>query len=274
MLKADINLGNQKLNAAINNYFNRRSKATNMVDGQQYYQTPPDCIRVMGVDFLQSTGSSRRLPTSQIRSEYQWRQLNFNQQSSNWITYYFVKGADEIGLYPIPSADVTNGLIIYYEPRGTVLSQDDYTTGTVTVTQGSNIITHSATGFTQEMVGRGFRVTDGSDGYDYKVAGFTSSSVLTLEEPYMGYSGSGKAFKIGETFLFPSEYHDAPVDFALARFYEMNNNPDRAKYHWSKFKTSVAEAKEQYASSSASQVITDDVPMLNPWSYQITNVSE
>lgn len=272
MFKADINLGNRKFNAAIDNYFTRRSKSANLVADQQYYQLPPDCIRVIGIDFVQS--GTRRLPVRQIRSEYQWRKMNFVQQSSNWITYYFVKGSDEIGLYPIPSDSVSAGLIIYYEPRSAELSQDDYTTGTVTVTNASQTITHSATGFSQNMVNRCFKVTDGSDGYSYRVSGFTSTSILTLEEPYLGYSGAGKTFKIGETFLYPEEYHDAPVDFALARYFEMNNNKERAAYHLGKFNTALNEAKERYASSSQSQVITDELPIENPWLYQISNVGE
>lgn len=281
MFKEDINIGNQKINAAINNYFTRRSKAANLVADQQYYQLPPDCVRVIGVDFLQSTGG-RRLPIRhQVRSEYQWRQMNFNQQSSNWFTYYFVKGADEIGLYPIPSDSITSGLIIYYEPKGSLMTQDDFDSGTMTVTNGSQTITHSGTGFTQEMIGRGFKVTDGSDGYDYKIAGFTSSSVLTLEEPYLGYSGSGKTFKIGEVPAYPSEYHDAPLDYALGRFFEMNNNTARAEYYYNedrrnpgRFNKALADLREKYASSSASQVITEELPMENPWLYQITNVAE
>jgi hypothetical protein len=279
--KEDINIGNQKLNAAINNYFTRKSKATSLIEDQQYYQSPPDCVRVIGVDFLQSSSTRRQPVYSQVRSEYQWRQLNFNQQSGNWITYYFVKGADEIGLYPIPSATVSGGLIIYYEPKAALLTQSDFTAGTVTATNGSQTITHSGTGFTQEMVGRGFKVTDGSDGYDYKIAGFTSSSVLTLEEPFVGYSSSGKTFKIGETFAYPSEYHDAPLDYALSRFFETNNNTERAEYYYNedprrlgRFNRALASLQEKYASSSASQVITAEPPVVNPWSYQITNVAE
>jgi hypothetical protein len=90
MLKEDINIGAQKFNAAINNYFTRLSKSADLAEDQQYYQLPPDCVRVTGVDFLQSSGG-RRLPVRhQIRSEEQWRQINFNEQSSNWPTYWFV----------------------------------------------------------------------------------------------------------------------------------------------------------------------------------------
>lgn len=274
IFKDDINLGAQKLNAGMGGYFTRKSKSTNLVAEQQYYQLPPDCVRVTGVDYLQSTGGQRFPIKYQIRSEEQWRQINFNEQSSNIPVYWFVKGSDELGVYPMPSAAITSGLIIYYEPKARKLSQDDYTTGTVTVTNGSTTVTHSGTGFTQSMIGRGFEVTDGSDGYSYRIAGFTSTSVVTLEEPYIGYSGAGKTFKIGETFAFPEEYHDAPTDFALGRFFEMNNNKDRAQYHTGRFNASLAEAKEKYASSSSSQVITDGPIASNPWAYQITNVGE
>lgn len=272
-LKADMNLGAQKFNAAINNYFTRKSKSTNMVADQQYYQLPPDCIRVIGVDFVLS--ADRRQPVQQVRSEYVWRKMNYANQKSNWISYYFVKGADEIGLYPTPSDDLTNGVIIYYEPRAFNLSQEDFTDGTITLTNGSTIVTHSATGFTSKMVGRYLTTTDGSDGYVYKIAELTNSSTLVLEEPYIGISGSGITYTIGESFSFPEEYHDTPLDYALSRYFEMHNNPERANYHLNKFKDSVAEAKGRYASSSASQVITDDIGSMNPWldnTFQVTDV--
>lgn len=255
-LKQDINTGNKRFNAAINNYFNRRSKSANLVADQQYYQLPADCIRVMGVDFLQS--ATRRLPITQIRSEYEWRRINSTQQSGNYLSYWFQKGADELGLFPIPSEATTNGLIIYYEPKGFNFSQDDYTTGTVELTQGSATVAGTGTTFASTMVGREFKVTDGSDGYEYKVASFTSTTVITLEEPYVGISGPSKTYKIGETPLFPSEFHDSLVDYGLSRFYELNNNPERAKYHMTNFNDAVAMAKELYSSSSASQVINLD----------------
>lgn len=271
-VKQDLNIGNKRFNAAINNYFTRRSKSASIVAGQQYYQLPPDCIRVTGVDFLQS--ASRRIPLTQVRSEYQWRSLNSTEQSGNSLQYYFVKGADELGLFPVPSEATTNGLIIYYEPKGFTLSQDDYSTGTVTLTEGSATVTGSGTTFTSSMVGREFKVTDGTDGYDYKVASFTSTTVITLEEPFIGISGAGKTFNIGEAPVYPSEYHDAPMDYALSRFFETANNPDRAKYHKNNFDEAVREAREKYASSSSSQVITDAPASYNPWMDNTVTVSE
>jgi len=259
----DMNIGASKFNAALDRYFTRKAKSTDTVANQQFYQTPPDCIRVRGVTNTLSNG--RKYPVHQIRSEYEWRAINTVQQTGNWATYYFVRGADEIGLWPIPSADVTNGLEIYYEPRDHLITQDDYTTGTVTVTQGSTTVTGSGTTLTTSMVGRTFQVTDGSDGYSYKITSFSSATVVLLEEPYIGLSGGSKTFNIGESFIFPEEYHDAPVDYALSRYFEVRNNPERSNYHMAKFKDSVTDAKAKYASSTASQVITEEAPAYNFW---------
>ena len=261
--KEDMNIGAAKFNSALDRYFTRKAKSTDTVANQQYYQTPPDCIRVRGVTNTLSNG--RKYPVRQIRSEYEWKAINTIQQTGNWATYYFVRGADEIGLWPIPSAAVTNGLEIYYEPRDHQLVNEDYSTGTVAVVNGSTTVTGSGTTFTNTMVGRTFQVTDGSDGYNYKIAGYSSASVITLEEPYIGLSGTGKTFLIGETFIFPEEYHDAPIDFALGRYFEVRNNADRATYHNTKFQVAVADAKAKYSSSSASQVITEEEPAYNLW---------
>jgi hypothetical protein len=262
LLKSDINTGSHRFNAALNRYFSRRSKTTDITDAQQYYQLPPDCIKPIGVVVSLSNGN--KYPLAQVRNEEDWRAMNTTNQSSNWASHFFVRGNDVVGVWPIPSEDISDGLEVYFEARDKELSVEDYTTGTVTVTAGSTTLTHSATGFTAAMVGRAFKVTDGSDGYWYKVGGYTNTSVLTLEEPFIGVSGS-VTFKIGQTFLFPDEYHDAPVDYALSRFFEMRNNPQRAAYHLKRYDNAVGDAKAKYASSSASMVITDTVERFNTW---------
>ena len=256
-LKDDMNIGAKRFNAALNDYFTRRSKATDLVADQQYYQLPPDCVRVMGVDYLDSNGS--RYPLEQIRSEYQWRQLNTTTQSSNRLVYFFIKGFDEISTFPTPSESVSSGLIIAYVPKAGNMSAEDYSTGSVAVVQDSTTVTGTGTTFTSSMVGRTFRLTGESDPYDYKIASYTSGTVISLEEPMVGLSVSGASYLIGDAPNVPVEFQDCIVDFALGRFFEMNNNPQRSTYHMDKFKQAVAEAKENYASSSASMVITDDM---------------
>jgi len=264
LLKSDINLGAHKFNSALNRYFTRRAKTADIVADQQYYQLPPDCIRVIKVRAKLSS-SINRYPLRQIRAEDAWDALNTTRQKGDWATYYFVRGSDEIGIFPTPSTNITDGLNIAYEVRDKDLSQTDYTDGTITLTQGSTAVTGSSTAFTQSMIGRVLKVTDGSDGYYYRIAGYTSPTSITLEEPYIGLSGSGKTYRIGESFLFPAEYHDAPVDFALSRFYEMRNNEERAAYHLGRYKTTLDEARSIYASSTSSAVVTEGVEGFNYW---------
>lgn len=263
LLKSDINTGAHRFNAALNRYFTRRSKTTNIVADQRYYQLPPDCIRPIGLVFNQS--STRHFPLIQVQNEMEWRYLLTTNQTAGYLTHYFVRGSDEVGLYPIPSSSVSDGLELYYEVRDKDLTFADYSTGTITLTQGLTTVTGSGTVFTESMVGRAIKVTDGTDGHWYKVGAYTSSTAITLEEPYIGISGSAKTYKIGETFVFPGEYHDAPVDYALARYFEMKNNPDRATYHLARYNDSQADAKGKYASSSASGIITESAQGYNPF---------
>jgi hypothetical protein len=143
-----------------------------------------------------------------ITSEEEWNDLNSVPTTSSIPTHYYIRGFNEIGLYPTPKSNVTGGMIVSHEPQHILLTQDDFTqastpAGTVTVNNGNVAITHSAAAFTQQMVGRWLQITDGTDGKWYKVAAFVSASVLNLENYYEGLSGSGKSFRIGEVMKIP-----------------------------------------------------------------------
>jgi hypothetical protein len=69
-----------------------------------------------------------------------------------------------------------------------------YETGTVSVTEDSNVVTGSGTTFTSAMVGR--KIVIGSDTIAYKISAFTSATSITLETVYKGDTGSGKSYAI------------------------------------------------------------------------------
>lgn len=270
--KQDINIGYKRFDAAISRYFTRKQQFTNLVQGQKYYQIPVDTVRVMEVSVVVSSGYE--YPLSQVRSEREWREMNIiaNYQS-NIPTHYFVYGNDQIGLYPVPSQNVVNGLRFVYQPTDVDLTQDDYTTGTATVSNGGVNVTGTGTTWTTAMAGRQFQITDGSDGNWYEILSVTNSTALVLKTPYVGGSVSTVTYRISQVFIFPGEYDDVPVDYALSRFYESRNNPQRAKYHFDKYTEAVSDALGRYSSSSASSVITDDeIPMYptNMWRWPPT----
>ena len=78
------------------------------------------------------------------------------------------------GTYPWP----------FYLDRSFITTVDDYSTGTVAITQGEKAVTGTSTVFTSAMVGRKIRV--GSDQAYYTIASFTSTTAITLLEPYQG----------------------------------------------------------------------------------------
>lgn len=252
--KRDINTGGALLQNQLERRYNRKRLTTNLVQGQQYYQLSEDALRV-SVVIAQSSGSTTwRPPMEEIPDEYTWSR--FNQVPITGVPrYFFVRGFDEIGLYPTPSASITDGLEIWIEPKYNSCSQDDYTTGTVTVTNGSQTITHSATGFTQSMVGRWFTVTDGTDVNWYKISAFNSTSSLSIENYYQGISGSAKAFRIGEVMDIPEEFLEAPVDYAMSRHYKRRREINVAADFKQSFDDALKSAKNKYGKTTSQNLI-------------------
>lgn len=262
-LKEDINIGYKRFNNALSRYFTRRQGFASLAANQQYYQTPVDSIRVGHVSVVWSV--NYEVPLQQVRSEEEWRRMNIVPQSG-LPTHYFVYGSNQIGLWPKPSQAVTNGLRYVYQPQDIDLTKDDYTTGTVAITSGSTTVTGSSTVWTSALHSDNYlQVTNGTDGNWYEVDTVAGNTSLTLVTPFAGATVSGVTYKLGQLFIFPGEYDDVPVDYALSRYFEAQNNPERAQYHLGRFSQAVDDAVQKYASSSISSVITDENEYLNPW---------
>jgi len=256
-IKRNLNTANDKINAIIKRHVTRTSKTTDTVADQIYYQLPEDCVRVTGVNIVRD---EKTYPLVEVASEYQWQQILLNGfPVSDLPGMFFVKGMDEIGVYPATSEATENGLEVYYEPRQPQLTKDDYTTGTVTVALGSQLINHSAAGFSQDMIGRFFQTTDG-DGLWYRIGGFNSTSQLVLEQYYQGASGSGRSFIIGEAPIIPSEYHESLQDYAAWRHFLGRKDKTTADDYKSFWDAAIDEIQEVYGNKTSSAVL-DDVPI-------------
>ena len=248
ILKRDINEGGAMFLNRLGRKFNKRFKTANLVADRQYYQLPMDVIRIAKARVLH--GTFWYVPQL-VTSEEEWDRLNAIETTGNYPTHYFIRGFNEVGLWPIPSSSLSNALEISFEPQHVTLSQDDYTTGTVTVAKDSVTLTHSATGFTPQMVGRWVQINDGSDGKWYRIASYTSSSVLSLENYYEGVSGSGRTFRIGEVMQLPQGYHDAPVFYALDLYYLGKQDKASADDFRRRFDAKVKSARATYGRSTS-----------------------
>lgn len=248
MFKRDINEGGAVFLNRLGRKFNKRYKTASLTANRQYYQFSMDVLRISKVRVLHGT---IWYTPELITSEAEWDEKNAFVVSGNYPTHYYIRGFNEVGLWPIPSATLASALEISYEPQHVMLTQADYTTGTLTVSNGAIAITHSATGFTPQMVGRWMQVTDGTDGNWYRIASYTSTSQLNLENYYQGISGAGRTFHIGEVMQIPQGYHDAPVYYAVERFYMTQNDQRTAPVFHARFEDKLKSAKETYGRSTS-----------------------
>lgn len=254
--KRDINTGGSRFLAALDRPTQRRSRFANVAASQQYYQNPEDALRPTNVLYLMGT---QWVPLGEVTDEYYWRQLNW-VPTTGIPTCFFIRGNDEIGLYPIPSGAVSGGLELVFELRHLSLTQDDYTTGTMALTNGSTTATHSASALTPQMAGRYLALTDGSDVNWYKIADVPTVATATLENVYQGISAAAATFRIGEVMEIPEEFLEAPVDYAMHRFFIARDTPTRysggrAKEFKDLFDAALKECKQSYGRKSGSAVV-------------------
>lgn len=270
-LKQDINTGYHLFNSKFARYYLRKQQFADLVANQQLYQTPIDCIRVMGMTVQVSENFQ---PTvKEIRSEYEWRQIVSWKTASNYPAWYYMIGNDTLALYPTPSQDVVNGLRFYYQPMDHDLSIDDITstsnssggTVTVTVTNGSQTVTASSGIFTAQMAGLWFQLKGVTDLTWYEILSVPSATTLTLKSAFAGISGAAQSWRIGQLSLLPSEFQDMPMHYALFNYFSAKGNESRATLHKGLLDAAMNTAEEEYSSSNQSKVMTQDDYYLNPW---------
>lgn len=258
-IKFDINQALRLFKNNSRRYWTRKEVTTDLVAGQQYYTFPEDMVRVTQV---KANTGGYNWPLVQVDSEALWNR--FNVIPSNTVIvpqFFFVRGRNEIGLYPIPSVNQTAGLIVSYEPRMVDMSVDDTTTTTVTVTNGSQSVTTPSTNFNTNMAGMYFSVTDGSDGNWYPITAATSTT-LTLENYYQGPSENTAPCIIGLVPDIPEEYHLGLVYYAAYQFYLKRNEDQNATLYKGLYEDLMQKFIEAYAAKTTGVVqkpLTDNI---------------
>lgn len=256
LIKRGINQGMQKFGAILNREWRVKEVTFSTVASQQYYQMPEDGIRpetvvitIGGVDY----------PLKEIADEERWNEMNRYRASetSDFPVYYHMKGSDLLGILPIPATSTASAGKLRYEPRMRRMTAADYTTGTITVANGSAAIVGDSTVFTAQMVGRVLVVEDGGDqeGIGHKIDSFTDTTHITLENYYGGLAGSGKSYRIGEVPDIPDEYHEALVDYACYRVYRRFRDTGLARDMKAAFDEAIKLCRDSYSSMSSSQYV-------------------
>lgn len=267
-IKQDVNQGLRLFKNASRRYWTRLEKTTDIVANQQYYQMPPDCVRITQVK-VKLNGLI--FPVQEIDSEAVWNKINIIPTATiNLPTYYFVKGYNEFGLWPTPSTLATGGLVVSYEPRLVDMSVDDVTSTvnsytklnpstpvTAVATNGSVTVTLSQSIAVANMVGQWLQINDGSDGNWYQITAVPSGAVLTLGNDFAGITGSSATFIIGQAPDVPEDYHMAIVYYAAYQYFLKRKDSGQALNYKALFDDLLNQYIETYAAKTTGQVQND-----------------
>jgi hypothetical protein len=252
-----MNTGYKEVLAELGRPVTEKTKTTTTVAAQQGYQMPADFNWLKSIKV--TVGSTVYTPGEE-ESQEQWDYLNSQVRSGNIPEAYFVRprfgfGGTEVQLYPIPSSS-GNTITLIYEAIDKDLSVAKYTTGTVAVTNGSATVTGTGTTFTRAMVGRYFQITDADgDGLWYKVAGFTSATVITLENFYQGTTDSSNIYQIAEAFGLPEDLHMLPIYYAVWHYSLFRRDKTRADEYAGLYTVGLQQAKRRYGTKSRGNII-------------------
>lgn len=219
----------QTMLAQLGTYINEKPKTATTVAAQQYYHFPAGIINIEAATIQINTNFFR--PLQVIDSLDHWNYLNQIILSGPFPTAIFPR-QDDFGLWPIPASALTITLNSHMSDRN--LSVADYTTGTVSISQNSTVLTGSGTTFTSGMVGRWFNMNDETQqdqGFWYRIASFSSTTVLGLETSYNGASVSGKTYRICQVPELPVELHPCLEAGVVADYYS-GPKSDIAKATW------------------------------------------
>lgn len=239
--------------AELNRPVIEKTKTGLTVANQQGYQCPPDFFKPKSVTVTIGTIA---YPLAEEASQDNWNVLNTYPRYANIPERFFARprfgiGGYEIAIWPIPSG-AGNTIKIVYEATDKDLQNDSYTTGTISTTNGSNIITGSGTTFITPMVGRYLKVTsETGDGFWYRIAGKNSPTELVLENYYDGETVAGQNYTIDEMFNIPEEMQLLPCYGALQNYFEIKGNQDQELKYKTLFDEGIKKGKERWGNKSA-----------------------
>lgn len=262
-----INLGLRIFKNASRRYWTRKEVKTDLVANQQYYTFPEDMVRITTVR-VNSGGLD--IPVVIVDSEELWNRINLVPgMTVGTPTQGFIRGRNELGLYPVPSNNIQGGLKVSYETRQRDMTIDDLTSATLNVINGSvDIVASSGTPFNQNMVGMWLSITDGSDGNWYQITAYTDSTHIAIENFYQGPTKNGVASIIATVPDIPEDFHQALVDYACYRYFLKRKDKDTAAGYKSLFDGALKDYKANYAAKTTGVVQSD----LTPYTYNLFNL--
>ena|SRR3990167_7771364 len=242
-----------------------------LVEDQQFYNLPFNFGRLVSVSV--TLGSTKYTPRRAPSQKF-WNQLNQSTSVTSNIPEYYIILDGQLGFYPITGTTSATAITYVYTKRTKDLSIADYTTGTIgSVSNGSTLVTGSATVWTTKMANRWIRITDSNtanagDGEWYEINSVSSSTTLVTKRNYDGVSISDAnvAYAIGQIGVLPEEFQELPLYRALWIYFTSSQpNVEKAALYKNLYQEGLLEMKAEYGDLDTDLSIEDgDIDMINP----------
>jgi len=221
-LIADFNMNlsqrYQMVLSHLQDYQTQKTVTTSSVAAQQYYHYP---LGITKIDNVYATINNVKYPLETVNSQLTWNIFNAIQIQPSVFPRFIFPRRDDFGIWPIPQTVYTITFSSFIRDRDLLV--DDYTTGTVTIDNGSATLVGIGTAWTAAMVGRFFQVTDTANAdynWWYRISGYNTAQSLTLENSWQGTTiAAGVAYRIGQCPEIPEEGHIMLVDGVTADYY-------------------------------------------------------
>lgn len=249
------------------------------IGGQQFYNLPADYSKMLNPTI--TVGNLQWGNLKPILTRAEWDQMNiFPYYADIPVYYYIFPGGDHgpsIGVWPIPST-TGNVINITYKFRVVDLSLPDYSTGTVTATNGSNVITSSGATFiptiNSQVEARWLQIpqvtsignTNGGDNQWYQVLSVTTTTI-TLAQPYSGNTVTSQsgAYTLGEMPILNEDFHDLLVYRPLQIYFSSINKDIEKSAQFTEMYNLGMERLQKYCQTDTVDInLGRKLPSMNP----------
>jgi len=229
----NLTFGDSLINTSIKYYcalnggkwwFLEKLTTQDTVASQQAYVLPQSTRKI--IDLYVTVGSTVYSPVG-IEDPALWKRILQSNLGTGDRTLFYYRQGNQVLLAPTP-ASASNTITIRVRKNVKDLSVADYTTGTITATNGDETIVGAGTTFTVAMEERFLRATTGDMEW-YEIEDFTDTTHLELVQKYEGTTVAGSAFIIGQVSPLPETYQELPILRAVALYWKKEGDTNRAR---------------------------------------------
>lgn len=237
-----LNEGRVKILKAIGSYITEDIYEADTIADQQDYALPIRCHKVEDISVLVS---GIRYSPKIITNARQWHNITSQNTVESTIPIAVYVDRNKMSFFPIPSAD-GNKIRAIFTATEPDLFEEDVTGGTITVTNGSDVISNgSGTNFLASYVGFKIKLPDG---FWYGVEEVFGTGSLRIDKLYEGATASGATYRLGQVSIIPEEGQMAPVYYAAMRHFLSIEKPQKAAPYKALFDEDIEMLKANYGS--------------------------